>query len=481
MKRLVLIRILALLLGIVALSMLPSLALSLQEGNPVVIKAFGYPIAIFVVFAALAAVFGRNIPIRLNGRDGFLIVALSWGLCAFLGAAPFVLAGVLPSWADGVFEASSGFTTTGASVFTDVEVLPRSILFWRAMTHWLGGMGIVVLTVALLPLLGVGGFQLLKAETPGPEKDKVAPKITATAKILWYFYIGFTIIQIVLLMFGGMDWFDATTHSFATMATGGFSTKNTSVGYYKSAYIEIVITTFMVIAGANFSLYYRLLQGKFSDLWYNSELRAYLLIFFGISAAVALAMLSTYHDFGTSFRYAAFQVASILTTTGFMSTDYDQWNSLAKSLIMVTMFIGGCAGSTGGGIKVVRIVVLFKQTVNEIRRLLYPRGVFSIRLNGKVGRRDVVYGTAGFVALYMALIFFVMLVVASSGADLITSLSGSLATVGNIGPGFNAVGPAQNYSAFPAYVKWVFSFGMIAGRLELWTIFILFTRAFWRK
>ena len=481
MKRRVLIRILSLLLGIVALAMLPSLVLAVQEGDPVVIRAFGYPIVFFVALAVLAASLGRKTQVRLNGRDGFLVVSLAWAFTAFLGAAPFVFSGVLPGWADGVFEASSGFTTTGASVFKNVEALPRSILLWRSMTHWLGGMGIVVLTVALLPLLGVGGFQLLKAETPGPEKDKVAPKITATAKILWLIYLGLTIIQIALLMFGGMDWFDAANHAFATMATGGFSTKNASVGYFNSAYIDIVITTFMVIAGVNFSLYYRLLLGKAGDLWMNSELRAYLAVFFGVSLAIALSMLPTYRDFGTSFRYASFQVASILTTTGFMSTDFDVWVPLAKSLLLLTMFIGGCSGSTGGGIKVIRIVVIFKQAANEIRRLLYPRGVFSIRLNGKVGRKDVVYGTAGFVALYLALVFGVTLVVASSGADVLSSLTSALATVGNIGPGFNLVGPTQNYSAFPDYVKWTFSFAMIAGRLELWTVFILFTREFWRR
>jgi trk system potassium uptake protein TrkH len=455
--------------------------MAIFEGNPVVIRAFALPIGFFVCAAILAALLGRQVPVRLNGRDGFLLVALAWALSAVLGATPFVLSGSIPRWVDAIFESASGFTTTGASILTNIEALPRSVLFWRSMTHWLGGMGIVVLTVALLPLLGVGGFQLLKAETPGPEKDKVAPKITATAKILWLIYLGLTVAQVALLMFGGMDWFDAIVHAFGTMATGGFSNKNLSVGHFQSAYVEIVITVFMVLAGMNFSLYYRLLKGKVGDLWNNSELRAYLAVFFGVSAVIALSLLPTYKTFGTSFRYAAFQVASILTTTGFMSADFDQWVPLAKALLFLTFFVGGCSGSTGGGIKVVRIVVLFKQAGNEIKRLLYPRGVFSVRLNGKVGRKDVVYGVAGFIALYVGLVFGVMMVVATSGADLVTSLSGALATVGNVGPGFNSVGPTMNYSSFPDYVKWVFSFAMIAGRLELWTVFVIFTREFWRR
>jgi trk system potassium uptake protein TrkH len=481
MKRRVLIRILSLLLTFVSLSMLPSLVLALIEGKPAVINAFAYPICASVILAVAAAALGRNVPIRLNGRDGFLLVSLAWAFTAVLGASPFVLSGHVPSWTDAFFESASGFTTTGASILTDIEALPRSLLLWRSMTHWLGGMGIVVLTVALLPLLGVGGFQLLKAETPGPEKDKVAPKITATAKILWLIYLGLTVLQTLLLMAGGMDWFDAVNHAFATMATGGFSTKNASVGHFRSAYIEGVITVFMVLAGINFSLYFRLLKGKVGDLWSNSELRAYLAVFLGSSLAIAIVLVPAYGGFGTAFRYSSFQVASILTTTGFMSADFDLWIPFAKAVLLLTMFVGGCSGSTGGGIKVVRIVVLFKQAGNEIRRLLYPRGVFSVRLNGKVGRKDVVYGVAGFVVLYLALVLGVTLVVAFSGADLITSFSGALATVGNIGPGFNAIGPTQNYSAFPDYVKWTFSFAMIAGRLELWTVFVLFTREFWRR
>jgi len=480
-KHIVLLRVLAMLLGIVGLAMIPALVLALAEGDQTGITSFMYPIVLSAVVALVAFVFGKQVPMRFSPRDGFLLVSAAWALTAFFGAIPFLISGYIPSLADAVFESVSGFTTTGASILKDVEALPRSLLFWRSMTHWLGGMGIVVLTVALLPLLGVGGFQLLKAETPGPDKDRVAPKITATAKILWLIYIGLTVLQVILLMIGGMDWFDATTHAFGTMATGGFSTKNASVGYFRSPWIDGVSTVFMVLAGMNFSLYYRLFKGKFSDFLANSELRAYLAIFFIASLLIALSLRPLYGNFSTAFRFASFQAASILTTTGFATTDFDLWLPFAKSVLLVLMFVGGCSGSTGGGIKVVRLVVAFKQAANEMRRFLFPRGVFSIRLNGKVGRKDVVYGVAGFIFLYLLIVLAVTVTVASSGTDLTSSLTSALATVGNIGPGFGVVGPVANYSGFPDYVKWVFSFAMIAGRLELWTVMILFMPEFWRR
>lgn len=481
MKRRVLLRVLALLLGIVALAMLPALAIALFDGDPVVVRSFALPILSALAAGTVAVFFGRKVQIRFSPGDGFLLVSLAWGFTSLFGAVPFMLSGVTANPADAVFESVSGFTTTGATIFADVELLPRAILFWRAMTHWMGGMGIVVLTVALLPLLGIGGFQLVKAETPGPEKDKVAPKITSAAKILWVLYLSLTALQTGLLMAFGMDWFDAVTHAFATMATGGFGTKNASIGAYASPWIDWTCTVFMLLAGLNFTLYYRLLRGKFEDILNNTEARAYLGIAAAASLAVALLLLPIYGSFGDALRYASFQVASILTTTGFATADFDRWPELAKAVLFLLMFIGGCSGSTGGGIKVIRHVVLFKQAGNEMRRLLFPRGIFSVRLNGKVGRKDVVYGVAGFVYLYLFLVFAVTLTVASSGTDLLSSLTTALATVGNIGPGFGAVGPTQNYSFFPDYVKIVCSFAMIAGRLELWTVMILLKREFWRR
>ncbi|WP_304226034.1 TrkH family potassium uptake protein [Gracilinema caldarium] len=481
MKRRILIKILALLLGLIALSMIPSLFLAIADHHEQSIRAFLYPILVCTSSALLALMLGRSSQVFLNAGDGFLLVSLAWFLTSILGSIPFIVTGVVSNPVDALFESVSGFTTTGATIFADVETLPRAILFWRAMTHWLGGMGIVVLTVALIPLLGVGGFQLLKAEAPGPEKDKITPKITATAKILWFIYIGLTALEVVLLIIGGMNWFDAVTHAFATMATGGFGTKNASIAYYNSAWIDWVITIFMILAGMNFSLYYRALQGKFQDIIKNTELKVYLAIIIIASLLIALTLLPKYNTMAEALRFSSFQVASILTTTGFATADFDLWPSFAKAVLLILMFIGGCSGSTGGGIKVVRHVVLFKQAGNEIRRLLHPRGVFSIQLNGRVGRKDVVYGVAGFVFLYLALVFTVTMVVTISGADLISALSTALVTVGNIGPGFGIVGPSQNYTNYPDYVKLVCSFAMIAGRLELWTVFILFTPEFWRR
>ncbi|MCA1951057.1 MAG: TrkH family potassium uptake protein [Treponema sp.] len=481
MKRRILIKVLALLLGLIALSMIPSLFLAIADRHEQSIRAFLYPILVCTSGALLALLLGKSSQVFLNAGDGFLLVSLAWFLTSILGSIPFIVTGVVSNPVDALFESVSGFTTTGATIFADVETLPRAILFWRAMTHWLGGMGIVVLTVALIPLLGVGGFQLLKAEAPGPEKDKITPKITATAKILWFIYIGLTALEVLLLMIGGMNWFDAVTHAFATMATGGFGTKNASIAYYNSAWIDWVITIFMILAGMNFSLYYRALQGKFQDIIKNTELKVYLAIILIASLLIALTLLPKYNTMAEALRFSSFQVASILTTTGFATADFDLWPSFAKAVLLVLMFIGGCSGSTGGGIKVVRHVVLFKQAGNEIRRLLHPRGVFSIQLNGRVGRKDVVYGVAGFVFLYLALVFAVTMVVTISGADLVSALSTALVTVGNIGPGFGIVGPSQNYAHYPDYVKLVCSFAMVAGRLELWTVFILFTPEFWRR
>ncbi|AEJ20620.1 TrkH family potassium uptake protein [Gracilinema caldarium] len=481
MRRRILIRVLALLLGIIALSMIPSLLIALVDRETQSIRAFLYPLVVCTSGALLALGLGKSSNIAFNAGDGFLLVSLAWFLTSILGSIPFVITGVTSNPVDALFESVSGFTTTGATIFKDLEKLPRSILLWRAMTHWLGGMGIVVLTVALVPLLGVGGFQLLKAETPGPEKDKITPKITATAKILWFIYIGLTALEVLLLMMGGMNWFDAVTHAFATMATGGFGTKNISIAYYNSAWIDWVCTIFMILAGMNFSLYYRILQGKFQDLLKNTELKVYLSIVIITSVLVALVVLPQYGTLAGALRFSSFQVASIITTTGFATADFDLWPSFAKAVLFLLMFIGGCSGSTGGGIKVVRHVVLFKQAGNEIRRLLHPRGVFSIQLNGRVGRKDVVYGVAGFVFLYLTLVLLVTLVVSSAGADLISAFSSALVTIGNIGPGFGLIGPSQNYSNFPNYVKLVWSFAMIAGRLELWTVIILFTPEFWRR
>jgi trk system potassium uptake protein len=421
---------------------------------------------------------------QFSAKDGFLMVTISWVIASAAGALPFYLSGVIPSYTEAYFETMSGFTTTGASILTEIQSLPKSILFWRSLTHWLGGMGFVVLTVAIIPLLGVGGVKMVSAESPGPTIDKISPKITYMAKMLWIIYIGLTILETILLMFGGMDLFDSLTHTFGTLATGGFSPKNASVGYYNSAYIDIVVTVFMVLAGLNFGLYYRMLIGNFTELKKNTELKAYLLIFVVASVLAAIPLMGkVYSGFGESLRYSSFQVASILTTTGYATANFDIWPAFSKYILFALMFIGGCSGSTGGGIKVVRIVTLFKQAVTEMKQQANPRGVFSTRMNGVPIGKDFVFTIVGFVFLYVLFLLVTTAVVATApgGYDLETSFSTALVTVGNIGPGFSLVGPTMNYAFFPAYVKWFLSFAMMAGRLEIYTVLILFTPYFWRR
>lgn len=456
-------------------------ALYFKETDAVI--AFGVSITLLVGFGAFFLVFYRgNLPDTISTKDGFLLVALSWLAASLGGSLPFYISGAIPSYTDAFFETISGFSTTGASILTNIEALPQSILLWRSLTHWLGGMGIVVLAVAILPLLGIGGMQLIKAEAPGPTVDKITPRIAETAKYLWFIYLGFTVAETVLLMLGGMNLFDALTHTFGTVATGGFSTKNTSVSHFDSAYIDWVITVFMILAGINFTLHFRLLTGRFAGIKRDSELKAYLAIII-LSTVIITASIygNTYDTISESLRFAAFQVATFITTTGYATADYENWPHLAQIILFMLMFVGGCAGSTGGGIKVIRLVTLLKQGINEMKYLVHPRGVFMIRLSGQTVKKDIVYAVSGFFFLYIFLVLVVTMIVATAGTDALTAFTTALATVGNIGPGFGLVGPTENYAFYPAYVKWFLSAAMIIGRLEIYTILVLFTPMFWKK
>jgi trk system potassium uptake protein len=418
----------------------------------------------------------------MKTRDGFIFVSMSWIFASLIGAFPFYLSGSIPGFTEAFFETISGFSTTGASILTDIESLPRSLLFWRSLTHWLGGMGIVVLTVAVLPLLGIGGLQLIKAEAPGPTVDKLTPRITETAKLLWFIYIGFTISETALLMFGGMNLVDALTHTFGTLATGGFSTKNTSIAHFNSAYIEGIITLFMVLAGINFSLHFRLLMGKFTYVFRDTEFKSYLVIYISATLIMTLNLYGNFYQSITeSFRYASFQAATIVTTTGYASADFEKWPYFSQTILYILMFVGGCSGSTGGGIKVIRLVTLLKQGLNEMKYLIHPRGIFTLRISGDSVPKAIIFSISGFFFLYIFMLLITSLVVASSGEDLLTSFTTALATVGNIGPGFGKIGPTENYAFFPAYVKWFLSFAMLVGRLELYTVLILFTPRFWKN
>lgn len=419
----------------------------------------------------------------LTNREGFLFVSLSWVVASLLGAMPFALSEYIPSYIDAVFETISGFTTTGASILTNIESLPRSLLLWRATTHWLGGMGIVVLTVAIFPLLGFGGLRLMEAEAPGPSVDRITPRIASTAKIFWFIYLGLTVAETLLLVLGGMTLYDAICHSFATLATGGFSTKNSSVGHFNTAYIDVVVTVFMFLAGANFTLHFRFLSGKIKTVLKDAEFRAYFLIFAISSLIIALdlSIHNVFPGFFNSLRFASFQSSSILTTTGFATADFSLWPYASQIVLLFLMFIGGCAGSTGGGIKVIRIIILAKMAFTEMRYLTNPKGVYSIFVNNKPIRKNVVYDTAAFVFLYLVIMIISFVIIGIGGFDITTSITATLATLGNIGPGFGLVGPALNYAFFPDWIKLWLAFSMLVGRLEVYTVLILFTRRFWHS
>lgn len=464
----------SILVVIIALFMLFPLFIALGRAEDW--SAFALPI-IFALITGTSLFFltKEKSQRKFRNRDGFMMVALSWVLASLLGAMPFWLSGAIPSFTDAYFETMSGFTTTGASILTEIEGLPDSILFWRSLTHWLGGMGIVVLTVAVLPLLGIFGLNLVKAEAPGPSVDKISTKIAGTAKILWIIYLSLTVLETILLKIGGMSLFDALVHTFGTLATGGFSSKNASVGGFDSAFIHNVITVFMVLAGLNFALYFKFFTGKIKDVFKNSEFKAYIGIFFAATLLITFRLNGdVFQSFGESMRYAAFQVASILTTTGYATTDYAQWPSFTKIILFSVMFIGGCAGSTGGGIKVVRIITLFKLAINEMKMILLPRSVFSMKINGEPMRKSAIYSIAGFFFLYIFFLLLTTIVVSTGGSDIVTSFSAALATVGNIGPGFGLIGPANNYAHFNDFIKWFLSFAMMAGRLEIYTVLVLF-------
>jgi trk system potassium uptake protein TrkH len=476
-------RILAILLLLLCVVMLAPVAVALIYGETELLPAFLIPLAAAAITSVAYLIFVRTSAQNLSTRAGFLLVSMAWLMASLFGALPFVISGAIPKFVDAFFETMSGFSTTGASILTDIEALPRSMLFWRSLTHWLGGMGIIVLTVAIFPILGIGGLQLLKAEAPGPTVDKITPKVTETAKILWITYFALTAAEVILLLIGGMNLYDAFTHTFGTVATGGFSPKAASVGHYDSAFIDAVVTLFMVFAGINFTMYYRLLLGRFESVYRDSEVRAYVGIFVLVTVAMAIALTvnGAYGSFGESLRYGSFQVASILTTTGYATADFAAWPAAAQVLLFLLMFIGGSSGSTGGGIKVVRVVTLLKQAANEMKFLLHPRGIFSIKLSGNTVKKNVVYAISGFVILYMFLILLTSVVIGLSGFDLLTSISTALVTLGNIGPGFGMVGPTENYAFFPDHIKWFLSFVMMMGRLELFTVLVLFTPRFWKR
>lgn len=418
----------------------------------------------------------------LKVRDGFAIVTFGWLAMSFFGSLPFLISGHIPSITDAFFETVSGFTTTGASILTNVEAMPHGLLFWRSMIQWIGGMGIIVLSLAILPVLGVGGMQLFKAEAPGPTVDKLKPRIGETAKVLWQVYVLFSAVETLLLIIGGMTLFDALNHTFTTMATGGFSTKNASVAHFNSVYIDVVITVFMFIAGINFALHFRVLRGDTKLFFKNTEFLFYLgLTIFSIAIISGLLLWhGNYTTILDGIRYSSFQTVSILTTTGFASADYELWPLATQFILFLLMFIGGCAGSTAGGIKNMRIVILLRNGAAEMRKLIHPKAVVPIRFNEKIVPPEIISNILAFFVLFISTFVGATVIMTVMGLDIVTAMGAVIASLSNIGPGLGGVGPMDNYSHIPIVGKWVLSFCMIIGRLELFTVLVIFTRVYWK-
>ncbi len=409
------------------------------------------------------------------------IVAAGWTAAGLVGALPFYF-GLDTSFVDAVFESVSGFTTTGSSILTDIESVPQGLLLWRSFIQWLGGMGIIVLSIAILPFLKVGGMQMYKAEVPSPVPDKLKPHIRDTAKVLWKVYTLITLLQVALLMLGGMGLFDAVCHAFTTMPTGGYSTKNTSIAHFNNVYFDVVFIVFMLLAGINFSLHYLLLKGKPLVFWRDTECRFFLGLVLFLVAVVSLDIWRTvYDDFGQALRQAAFQVVSIVTTTGYATADYELWPGTSQLILLLCMFLGASAGSTGGGMKVLRVMVAFKYCYRELFLLVHPRAVSRIKVGGKAVSEDVIRSVLGFLALYVGLFAVGVVLVAATGVDFDTSIGAVAATLGNIGPGFGTVGPAENFAHIPDAGKWILIWLMLLGRLEIYTLIILFVPEFYRK
>ncbi len=463
--------------------MVPALICALIYGEGLQL-AFVLPILLALILGTLMSV-KKPTDTSIFAKEGFVSVALSWIIMSLIGALPFVIGGYTDSFVDAFFETVSGFTTTGASILTDVEALDHGILFWRSFTHWIGGMGVLVFVMAILPQADTRSVKLMhvmRAEVPGPKVGKLVSKISRTARIMYGIYIVMTAVQVVFLLCGGMPLFDSLLNSFATAGTGGFGIKNTSIAAYNSVYIEYVIGIFMMLFGINFNLYYFIIIGHGFQALKSEELRWYLAIITASTAIIAFDVFRIYENVGESVRYAFFQVSSIITTTGFATYNFDTWPVLSKTVLILLMFCGACAGSTGGGIKVSRIILLIKTGLREIKYMLHPRAVVSIKMEGKAAERDVIRSATAFFIVYTMLFvvsFFVLTL--AEECDLVTGFTAVAATINNIGPGLGDVGPSGNFLAFTGFTKLLLSFDMLAGRLEIFPMIMLLAPSTWRS
>ena len=475
------VRVIAIFSAVMGIAMLPSALVSLVYREFDTVLSFTGVTIPLCILAILILKLVKPSPVPFKIRDGFLIVSFCWIAASAISSLPYVISGAIPNFIDAFFESASGLSTTGSSVLSNIEILPKGILFWRCFTHWLGGLGILFIAIALLPALGFDGQAVAAAELTGPTFSKIMPKITNTARAMYVIYITFTLTETVLLMFGGLSWFDALTHSFSTIATGGFSNYNSSAAHFDSAYVDGIITFFMILAGINFNLYYLGVSHGIREITRDREFRTYISI---IGISTALVTIHTYFSgvfstIGESFRYSIFQCVSVLTTTGYCTADFDLWPAFTKMILFLLFFVGGCSSSTGGGIKVIRVLVVFKLIKRGILVRLHPNAIVKVKFKDRILSIDTVQSIAGFVFLYMFILTLTTVLITLGGHDFTTALTAAASSIGNIGPGFNAVGPTVNYGFFQAPIKLLLSFVMIAGRLEIFTLLMLLSPRFW--
>ena len=431
----------------------------------------------------MAMLTGRKKPENstIYGKEGFIIIASAWILWSVFGAIPFYISGAIPSYIDALFETVSGFTTTGSTILTDIASMPRGLNFWRCLTHWIGGMGVLVFVMVIVSLEEKNSMHLMRAEVPGPEKDKLVPRARESARILYGMYLLLTIAEVILLRLGGMDWYDSIIHSFSTAGTGGFNNRNNSVAYYDSAYIDGVITVFMILFGINFNMFYFLLLKKVKAVFKNEEVRAYLGIIAAATLAITINILHIYEAPLKAFRYAVFQVASVITTTGFATADYNLWPEFSKCMLLAIMVVGACAGSTGGGMKVSRVLILLKSIKRDLKQIIHPKSVNIVKVNGKKVGEDTVQDAFIYLIAYVGIMIVSILIVSLNNFDFATTFSGVLTTMNNVGPGIAAVGPVENFAAFSPLSKIVFCLDMLIGRLEIFPFLVLFSPDLWRR
>ena len=482
MNKKLIIRLLSSILVIEAIAMVPSLLVSLYFGDGDA-SAFVITMLLLLVLGLPVYILSKPENPNLRAREGFMVVPLAWVLLSVFGALPFVISGMIPNFADALFESVSGFTTTGATIMPNVMNQPRGMMFWRSFTHWIGGMGVLVLTLALLPKMSGRTSHLVKAESPGPTMSKLLPRMGDTAKVLYLLYGVLTAIMLVVLMLCGMNFYDASLHAMGTAGTGGFSNYAASIGAFNSPVIEWVVTLFMVLFGVNFALYYKLLRGDWREMKNNEELRWFLGIFAIVTLIITFIIMPGHEgNFFTALRYSAFQIASVMSTTGYATADFNLWPIAARMLIFFALFLGGCAGSTAGGMKIIRVGMLAKQGLREVRRVFQPRKVQVVRFEGKAVEESVLHQVAVFFFMYLLLIVLGAVVLSFNGLyDFETNFTAALTCVSNVGPGLGAVGPAGGFSGYSDFSKYFCSLLMLAGRLEIFPILALFHPAMWRK